>query len=51
MRKLRCIAYEQLSYSRRLLASQAGGLRGAAIMWLLGAPAAIVILALFMRGC
>lgn len=43
---------EQLArYTVRLVKSQRGGLRGAAILWVLGAPGVIVLLALFARGC
>jgi hypothetical protein len=38
-------------YTVRLVKSQRGGLRGAAILWALGAPGVIVLLALFVRGC
>jgi hypothetical protein len=38
-------------YTIGLVKSQRGGLRGAAILWALGAPGIIVLLALFARGC
>lgn len=31
--------------------SESGGVRGAVILWLLGAPGVIVLLALLLRGC